>query len=112
MNYSSSGKRQMMKRNQPRQQKEIGETGYWTYPSILVSLQEKAKKLGLWNLFLPVDSASVAGFDEYGGGLTNRQYAELCEIMGTSNHMEFAAQVQLFRVQYIYHRSGDELCIP
>ena len=27
-----------------------------------------------------------------GGGLTNRQYAEICEILGTSCHAEFAAQ--------------------
>jgi hypothetical protein len=77
----------------PRQQKEVGDSGHWDHPPILMELQAKAKALGLWNLFLPVDSASLAGFAEYGGGLTNRQYAELCEIMGTSNHMEFAAQV-------------------
>jgi hypothetical protein len=27
-----------------------------------------------------------------GAGLNNKQYGALCEIMGTSNHMEFAAQ--------------------
>ena len=53
----------------------------------------QAKAQGLWNLFLPVDSAAVAGVDQsvVGGGLTNRQYAEICEIMGTSCHAEFAA---------------------
>jgi len=37
----------------------------------------------------------IAGYTGFAnaGGLTNRQYAELCEIMGTSNHLEFAAQV-------------------
>ena len=41
----------------------------------------QAKAQGLWNLFLPVDSAAVAGVDQsvVGGGLTNRQYAEICD---------------------------------
>ena len=58
-----------------------------------MAFQAQAKAQGLWNLFLPVDSAAVAGVDQSvgGGGLTNRQYAEICEIMGTSCHAEFAA---------------------
>ena len=58
-----------------------------------MAFQAQAKAQGLWNLFLPVDSAAVAGVDQsvVGGGLTNRQYAEICEIMGTSCHAEFAA---------------------
>ena len=32
----------------------------WTHAPVLVELKRKAKKLGLWNLFLPVDSAAVA----------------------------------------------------
>ncbi len=39
-------------------------------------LKEKARERGLWNLFLP-DS-------EYGAGLSNLEYAPLCEIMGRS----------------------------
>ena len=41
-------------------------------------VEEEAKSQGLWNMFLPNDSAELAG--EYSGGLagglTNRQYAE------------------------------------
>lgn len=63
---------------------------HWRQPPIIFELREKAKARGLFNLFLPVDSAKVAG--RKGGGLTNLQYADCCEIMGTANHAEFAAE--------------------
>eukprot|EP00442_Polarella_glacialis_P047194 CAMPEP_0115119040 /NCGR_PEP_ID=MMETSP0227-20121206/44854_1 /TAXON_ID=89957 /ORGANISM="Polarella glacialis, Strain CCMP 1383" /LENGTH=372 /DNA_ID=CAMNT_0002520433 /DNA_START=73 /DNA_END=1188 /DNA_ORIENTATION=- len=69
--------------------RELGPS-HWRQPPIIVQLREKAKARGLWNLFLPVDSAKLAG--RSGGGLTNLQYADCCEIMGTSNHAEFAAE--------------------
>ncbi len=48
----------------------------WQPPPIMESLKLKARQRGLWNLFLPAS--------EHGAGLTNLEYAPLCEIMGRS----------------------------
>ena len=52
----------------------------WTPLQTIERLKPLARQAGLWNLFLPVDSAQAAGFA--GAGLTNQEYAPLAEIMG------------------------------
>ena len=52
----------------------------WTALQTIEKLKPKARAAGLWNLFLPVDSASASGYE--GAGLTNQEYAPLAEIMG------------------------------
>ena len=53
-----------------------GQSTRWQVPSIMEELKAKARERGLWNLFLPES--------ERGAGLTNLDYAPLCEIMGRS----------------------------
>jgi acyl-CoA dehydrogenase len=48
----------------------------WKPTRVVEALKEKARAQGLWNLFLPES--------ELGAGLTNLEYAPLCEIMGRS----------------------------
>ena len=55
---------------------QLNKNGRWTIPPVLEELKEKAKKEGLWNLFLPES--------DLGAGLKNIEYAPLCEIMGRS----------------------------
>ena len=55
-----------------RQHQELADR--WQVPPMLETLKAKARQAGLWNLFLPES--------ERGAGLTNLEYAPLCEIMG------------------------------
>ena len=54
----------------------------WEIPPMLDELKAKARDAGLWNLFLPES--------ELGAGLTNTEYAPLCEVMG---RVSFAPEV-------------------
>jgi acyl-CoA dehydrogenase len=53
---------------------QVAEGDRWQPTRIVEELKKTARKEGLWNLFLPQSKA--------GAGLTNLEYAPLCEIMG------------------------------
>ena len=61
--------------NEQRFHNEI-ERNRWSPTRVVEELKPKARAAGLWNLFLPND--------EHGAGLTNLEYAPLCESMGRS----------------------------
>ena len=62
--------------NEQRYFAEAEDAGPWGHAAVLDELKPIARAEGLWNLFLP---------EEFGGpGLSNLEYAPLCEIMGRS----------------------------
>jgi acyl-CoA dehydrogenase len=63
--------------NEERFYRESEELGAWRVQPVIEELKSIARSQGLWNLFLPES--------EHGSGLTNLEYAPLCEIMGRSH---------------------------
>ena len=62
--------------NEDRYEREVANGDRWQPSPIMEELKAKARAAGLWNLFLP---------GVHGSGLTNLEYARLCEIMCRSN---------------------------
>ncbi|WAX93543.1 acyl-CoA dehydrogenase family protein [Aminobacter sp. NyZ550] len=67
--------------NERRYHQEV-EADRWGHPPVLGELKARAKAAKLWNLFLPDSS--------HGAGLTNTEYAPLCEVMG---RVHFSSQI-------------------
>ena len=68
--------------NEELYEQQLSEGDRWQPIQIIEDLKPKARAAGLWNLFLPAS--------DLGAGLTNLEYAPLCEIMGRS---KMAAEV-------------------
>jgi acyl-CoA dehydrogenase len=72
--------------NEARHAEEAERLGPWQIHPVIEELKPKARAAGLWNLFLPPTAGGHASSHatQYGAGLTNLEYAPLCEIMGRS----------------------------
>ena len=62
--------------NERRFAEEVEAGDRWQPTAVMEELKDKARAAGLWNLFL--------AHSKHGAGLTNLEYAPLCEIMGRS----------------------------
>ena len=62
--------------NEGRWLEQVASGNRWQVPELTEQLKAEARKQGLWNLFLPES--------HHGPGLSNLEYAHLCEVMGRS----------------------------
>jgi len=69
--------------NEPLLHAQVAEGDRWQPVPLVETLKRRARAEGLWNLFMPGEGG--------GAGLTNLEYAPLCEIMGRS--LPFAPEV-------------------
>ncbi len=71
--------------NEARHAEEAERLGPWAVHPVIDELKPLARAAGLWNLFLPprADGAHAQA-GAHGAGLSNLEYAPLCEIMGRS----------------------------
>ncbi len=69
-----------------------GEQRWKSYPPVIDELKAKAKKLGLWNLFLPNNHFTQ------GAGFSNVEYGLMAEYMGKSR---VASEVQFQRQRFL-----------
>ncbi len=70
--------------NEERFLREVAEGDRWQPTALIEELKPKARAAGLWNLFLPpsADGRASAADKGHGPGLSNLEYAPLCELMG------------------------------
>ncbi|MGI8747686.1 MAG: acyl-CoA dehydrogenase family protein [Deinococcus sp.] len=65
--------------NEAEFQAQVNAGNRWEHVQLIEDLKPLARREGLWNLFLPPRTDSEG---QFGAGLTNLEYATLCEIMG------------------------------
>lgn len=82
------------------------EEGRWCHPPIIEELKIKAKKLGLWNMFL------AKGHYKEGAGFTNLEYGLMCEQFGRSKTASEASFKTQFPMMIVLTIPGHQQCRP